>query len=88
MGSASVTHQVIINPATASTFRAPGSTLKGLTNQSRKAMATPASNEMILIFGWEIDDKLCSFYFQDTMLAAKKSLMPKKVTLSFYVSLR
>lgn len=71
MGRASVTHQVIINPATANTFKAPGSTLKGLTNQSRKATATPASNEMILIFGWEIVDKLKTLYFQDTMFGAK-----------------
>jgi hypothetical protein len=73
MGKASATHQVIINPATANTLTALASAPNGFTNQSRKAMATPASNEIILIFGLEKVDKLLALYFQDTILVAKNN---------------
>ena len=48
IGNASVTHQVIINPATAKTLQALLSTEKGLTNQRNNATAIPAKSEMNL----------------------------------------
>lgn len=49
IGIASVTHQVIIKPAIASTFAAVSSTLKGLTTYKKREITMPASSEMNLI---------------------------------------
>ena len=70
MGNASVTHQVIISPAIANTFTAPGATLNGLMKYKTKATNTPASRETILSFCFEIAANVLVLSFQDT----KKSL--------------
>ena len=70
IGSASVTHQVIISPPTANTFAAPCSTLKGLTKYKIRATTSPASNEINLRFCFEIAANVGGLLFQDT----KKSL--------------
>ena len=54
MGNASVTHHVIISPASAKTFTAPGATLKGLMKYKTKATNAPANKETNLRFCFEI----------------------------------
>jgi hypothetical protein len=48
IGKASVTHQVIINPAMANTLAAAGGTANGLTKYSSSEIAIPASSEIYL----------------------------------------
>ena len=62
IGSASVTHQVIIRPATASTFAATASTWKGLTMTRKSETTTPESNETSFSFGFENVDKRPGFF--------------------------
>ena len=62
IGSASVTHQVIIKPATARTRAACSGTWKGLTKYRNREIASPANKEMNL--RWL--DKHLKFGIQDT----------------------
>ena len=71
MGNASVTHHVIISPATASTFAALCPTWKGLKKYKIKATTKPASKDISLKFCFENAANGSGLFFQDTKKSFK-----------------